>query len=111
MAVTTVGSNVSLRSLTVVMAEKRIGRGAADLVVPKALLIGGGPSMRLFGDKPKMAELDDIFHDFAAAVAGSFTDAKRICFPSHLRRERLGQSTPEKGMVEITPEWTIRSLI
>ncbi len=37
--------------------------------------------------RPNMADIDDIFHEFAAAFAGAFTDAKPICFPEQLRRE------------------------
>ncbi len=36
-----------------------------------------------------MAELDDIFREFAAAFAGAFDDAKPICFPERLRRDAL----------------------
>jgi hypothetical protein len=36
-----------------------------------------------------MAEIDDIFHEFAAAFAGAFDDAKPICFPDQLRRAAL----------------------
>ena len=39
-----------------------------------------------------MAEIDDIFHEFAAAFAGAFDDAKPICFPSKLNREALDLS-------------------
>ena len=39
-----------------------------------------------------MAKIDDIFHEFAAAFAGAFDDAKPICFPSQLRREALDLS-------------------
>ena len=36
-----------------------------------------------------MAEIDDIFHEFAGAFAGAFDDAKPICFPAALRRDAL----------------------
>ena len=39
-----------------------------------------------------MVEIDDIFHNFAAAFAGAFADAKSICSPSQLRRETLDLS-------------------
>ena len=39
-----------------------------------------------------MAEIDDIFQEFAAAFAGAFDDAKPICFPSQLRRNALDLS-------------------
>jgi hypothetical protein len=36
-----------------------------------------------------MAEIDDIFHEFAAAFAGAFRDSKPICFPDRLDRSKL----------------------
>jgi len=36
-----------------------------------------------------MAEIDDIFHQFAASFAGYFENAKPICFPEQLRRDAL----------------------
>ena len=36
-----------------------------------------------------MAELDEVFWEFAGAFAGAFADAKPICFPEMLRRESL----------------------
>jgi hypothetical protein len=39
-----------------------------------------------------MAQMDDIFHEFAAALAGAFRDAKPICFPDQLNREALDLS-------------------
>ncbi len=36
-----------------------------------------------------MAEIDDIFHEFAAAFAGAFHDSKPICFPDRLDRSKL----------------------
>lgn len=39
-----------------------------------------------------MAEIDDIFHEFAAAFAGAFNDAKPICFADQLKRSELDLS-------------------
>lgn len=39
-----------------------------------------------------MAEIDDIFHEFAAAFAGAFNDAKPICFSNQLNRDALDLS-------------------
>jgi hypothetical protein len=39
-----------------------------------------------------MAELDDIFREFAAAFAGAFGDDKPICSPERLRRDALDLS-------------------
>ncbi len=39
-----------------------------------------------------MAEIDDVFHEFAGAFAGAFKDAKPICFPAQLRRDELDLS-------------------
>ena len=36
-----------------------------------------------------MAELDDVFREFAAAFAGAFVDARPIGFPDKLRRDTL----------------------
>lgn len=36
-----------------------------------------------------MAEIDDIFHEFAGAFAGAFGDSKPICFPDKLDRSKL----------------------
>jgi hypothetical protein len=39
-----------------------------------------------------MAQIDDIFHQFAAAFAGLLDDARPICFPDQLRRDALDLS-------------------
>jgi hypothetical protein len=36
-----------------------------------------------------MAEIDDRFHRFAVAFAGALDDAKPICFPGQLQRDKL----------------------
>lgn len=36
-----------------------------------------------------MAEIDDIFHEFAGAFAGAFRDSKPICFSEKLDRSKL----------------------
>jgi hypothetical protein len=39
-----------------------------------------------------VAEIDDIFREFAAAFAGAFNDSKPICFPEKLQRDKLDLS-------------------
>ena len=36
-----------------------------------------------------MAEIDDIFHQFAGSFAGAIDGARPICFPEQLRRDAL----------------------
>lgn len=47
-----------------------------------------------------MAEIDDIFHEFAAAFAGAFDDAKPICFPDQLDRDKLDLSHASLKLVD-----------
>ncbi|QDV19141.1 hypothetical protein Pan153_38040 [Gimesia panareensis] len=39
-----------------------------------------------------MSEIDNIFHEFAAAFAGAFNNANPICFPDQLNRDALDLS-------------------
>lgn len=47
-----------------------------------------------------MAEIDDIFHEFAAAFAGAFNNSKPICFPDKLQRDKLDLSFESLKIVD-----------
>jgi hypothetical protein len=47
-----------------------------------------------------MAEIDDVFHEFAAAFAGAFRDSKPICFPDKLDRSKLDLTLPSLLIVD-----------
>lgn len=47
-----------------------------------------------------MSEINDTFHQFAAAFAGTHVDAEPICFPKNLARDQLDLSLASLKLVD-----------